>query len=80
MRRESFKFSGVMVLCFLAEIFKDAGLGESSPIFRSRNVTFLKKKMLAIAIHTAKSLILECLCCLCVYIRGLFQNQPPIGW
>jgi len=67
MRTESFKFSGVVVLCFLAEIIQDAGLGESSPIFRFRNLTSLKK-MVTIAIQTAKSLILECICCLCVYI------------
>jgi hypothetical protein len=31
-RRESFKFSGMIVLCFLAEIFQDADLGEPFPI------------------------------------------------
>jgi len=59
MRREGVKFSGVMVLPFLAEIFQDAVLGESSPIFRSQNLSFLKKKMLAMALQTAKSFILE---------------------
>jgi hypothetical protein len=74
-RREFFKFSGIIVLCFLAEIFQDAGLGETSPIFRSRNLTSLKKclqfyrdsKIIHFGMH---------LLSLCLYMCCIARGKP----
>jgi hypothetical protein len=73
MRRESFKLCGVIVLCFLAQIFQDAGLGESFPIFRSQNLTSLKNN--ACDDYTDHKIIHSgMICCLYVYIYVALQE------